>query len=238
MSFGGNVIAVAQLGLDAILVKPHRAIGPFTAHVTIKETHTDEIEVTEHPVDQGANISDHAFARPAELVIEAAWSNSPPASNVVQGLAQAVSGTINGVSSIISGNAPSQIKELYSKLLQLQKSRIPFQVFTGKRDYADMLCTSLVAETDKETENVLKITARFKQVLIAQVVVRTVSAPAGSQKDPAATMPLADKGLKQLNSIANINPAAALKAGVDAVSAKAQSTISNAISSKVTSLLG
>ena len=32
--------------------------------VWIEETHHDSVVITEHPVEQGAPISDHAFARP------------------------------------------------------------------------------------------------------------------------------------------------------------------------------
>jgi hypothetical protein len=234
--FLGTVLAGAQLGLDAILVKPVRSIGPFTAHVTIKETHTDELQVTEQPVDQGANITDHAFIKPAELQIECAWSNSPPSSNVVQSLQQAVTGTaaiFNTIdSSINSGNSPSQVKEVYARLLQLQRSRIPFAVFTGKRTYDNMLVTRLSVQTDKETENSLHVSATFRQILIAQVQVRSIGAPAENQENPETTQPVVDKGMKQLTPASTFNPGAALKAGIDAVSAKATSVV-NTISTKL-----
>ena len=238
MSATGIVTAAIQLGVDAILVRPHRAFGPFSAQVTIKESHVDELEITQQPVDQGAAITDHAFAKPAELTIECAWSDSPPAANVVQSLTNAVTGTIDGINSIISGNAPTQSRDIYQKLLLLQQSRVPMDVFTGKRHYVNMLIAAISVETDKESENALVATIRFRQVLLAQVSVRTIGAPAANQTDAAATLPLADKGTKQLASATSFNPQAALSAGINAVTAKAQAAIHAAVSSVVSSLTG
>src|SRR4051812_9475260 len=104
----GLVMAGAQLGLQSVIIKPKRAIGPFVAHVTIRERHVDELDIVDHPVEQGAQISDHAFKRPPEVTIECAWSNSPRAAGFVGGLAGAITGTIAGVQSIISGNSPDR----------------------------------------------------------------------------------------------------------------------------------
>jgi hypothetical protein len=238
MSNIGYATAAIQLGVDAILVKPRRAIGPFTAHVTIKEVHSDDLEITEQPVDQGAAVTDHAYKRPAEVVIEAMWSNSPPSNNVVGGLMNAVTGTIEGVQSIITGNSVDQIRDIYQKLLQLQESRIPFDVYTGKRHYANMLVRSLIETTDKESENALRITASLRQVLIAQVSVRTIAAPKENQLDPESTMPSVDKGVKQLGSAGNFNPVASMRAGIEAQASQLQAKVTNVVSSKVTSLLG
>ena len=41
-----------------------RSIGGIIPDVTIEEVHTDEIELTQHPVQQGAAITDHKFKKP------------------------------------------------------------------------------------------------------------------------------------------------------------------------------
>lgn len=194
----GIVTAAAQLGLDAILVKPKRGIGPFTAHVTVSERHSDDLEIVDHPVEAGSPISDHAFKRPPEVVIECIWSDSPPPRNVLDSLAGAVTGTIRGAQAIITGNSQDQVRDIYAKLVTLQESLILFDVFTGKRPYKDMLLKSLVVETDKETENILRVTAVLRHVFIVTVRVVTISAPADQQADPEATLPESAKGIKQL----------------------------------------
>lgn len=44
-----------------------RSIGGIIPDVTIDEVHTDEIELTQHPVQQGAAITDHKYKKPVSL---------------------------------------------------------------------------------------------------------------------------------------------------------------------------
>lgn len=44
-----------------------RSIGGIIPDVVVEETHTDEIEITQHPVQQGAAISDHSYKKPMTL---------------------------------------------------------------------------------------------------------------------------------------------------------------------------
>lgn len=44
-----------------------RSIGGIIPDVIIEETHSDEMEITQHPVQQGAAISDHAYKKPMTL---------------------------------------------------------------------------------------------------------------------------------------------------------------------------
>lgn len=194
----GFVSAAAQYGLQSIVVKPKRSIGAFTAQVTLEETHQDDLEITEHPVQQGASIADHAFKRPAELTVKCAWSDSPSYSSLVGGVVGAAVSTLEGVQSLITGNSASQVREVYQKLLKLQADRVPFDVYTGKRAYKNMLLRSLSVQTQRETENVLMVTAQLKQVIIVSTQTVTISTPAGTQADPAATAATVDKGSKSL----------------------------------------
>lgn len=201
----GFVTAAAQVGLESILVRPKRSIGAFVAQVTISESHKDELEITEHPVQQGASIADHAFKRPAEVTVVCAWSNSPSYSSLVGGLVGAVAQTLDGVQSLVTGNSASQVRETYQKLLKLQSDRIPFDVYTGKRAYKNMLLRSLTVETEKETENVLMVTAVLRQVII--VSTQTVTVPSAAvQADPASTAAPVDKGSKALVPAPNYTP--------------------------------
>lgn len=194
----GFVTAGVQYGLDSILIKPKRSIGPFTAQVTIEESHHDELEITSHPIEQGATIADHAYKRPAELTIRCAWSNSPVTSGLFTGISAGLQATVSGVQSIVTGNTAGQVREIYQKLLELQNKRIPFEVFTGKRSYANMLMKSLSVTTDKESENSLIVTATFYQLIIVSTQLVAIATAPENQADAPSTQPVADQGSKQL----------------------------------------
>ena len=177
--------------LVTAIFKPKRRLGSIRAQVTIEEQHTDDLVITEHPVEQGANISDHAYKRPAEVTIRVGWSNS--------GL-QSLGSIVTSAYSAVTGTGElklNYIKDVYAKLLKLQESRIPFDILTGKRSYKNMLFRSLSVTTDQTTENALLVTAVCSQVIMVQT--RTVIVPPREQhKDPAKTAPVEDKGTKQL----------------------------------------
>ena len=48
----------------ALISSPVRSIGTVIPDVVIEEAHRDELIITQHPVEKGATITDHAFARP------------------------------------------------------------------------------------------------------------------------------------------------------------------------------
>lgn len=190
--------------LGLVLFKPKRSFAGFEGYVAIEEHHSDELTITQHPVEQGAPITDHAFKNPAQLSISAGWSNSQ-----LQAVAQAGRALLGGdVQHLLS---PSYVAEIYSKLLALQAEREPFDIFTGKRRYKNMLMRSLSTTTDEKTENVLVVTASFQEVIIVETQATTLP-PAANQVDPARTAGVENAGSKQLAS-----PGAANQGAISAI---------------------
>jgi hypothetical protein len=176
--------------IDLITFRPKRAIGSISAYVTIEEQHTDELTITQHPVEQGAAITDHAYKNPAQLVIRAGWSNAS-----LPSLGDAVLAALGGDIGALA--RPSYAQEVYEKLLKLQSARAPFDIYTGKRRYKNMLMRSLATTTDQKTENVLIVTAAFQEVILVQTQATTLPDPS-AQADPSKTAAVQNAGVKQL----------------------------------------
>lgn len=198
--------AFDQAGEQAIQVTPQRSIGPFVAQVTLEETHTDELVITDHPVETGAVISDHAYMRPSEVMIRCGWSDSPGGS--ASGILGEVGGELSSLTSLVSGSGMGQPREMYQNMLELQKSRIPFEIQTGKRVYENMLVRSIRLKTDRESEGVAIVEVLCREVLLVSTQVVSVGAPAEEQEIPGQTAPTAEKGTKQLEPAPNYNAAA------------------------------
>lgn len=221
------VIPAATIGLGSLLVRPQRGLftnaedGPPDAillpQTVLEEHHDDDLQITEHPVEYGANITDHAFKLPARVVIRWLWSDSPSKPvgllGSAIGVAAAVGGplvgnilaagqTFNAVSSILSGSDPRQSKAIYEQLLKLQSDRTLISIYTGKRFYSNMLLKSIRVQTDAKTERVLSATIQCQQLLIARTKVLqvTVAASKEAQANPEKTMPPGDAGTKQLET--------------------------------------
>lgn len=183
----GFVATAALLYSDAIRARPKRQIGKIKAQVTIRESHREETQITDHPVEQGAMITDHAFELPSEVILECAWSNSPSKANPVDG-------TIAAAKDLVTGNTRDQVRSVYEDLLKLKAARDPVDVYTGKKLYRNMLVKSLAMSNDDANENALFVTVTMRQVLL--VSTRTVSgiAPPARQAQPALTNPPTDAG--------------------------------------------
>jgi hypothetical protein len=152
---GGLAGSAISSAITSILVRP-RSIDAFTADVTIEERHEDALVITQHPVETGSNISDHAYKLPAKLTIRCGWSNS------------SMSALYGVVSSLLEGSFDSDyVRSIYSKFLTLQQARSLVDVETGKRSYTNMLISRLSVVTDEKTENVLMMTCELQEILMA-----------------------------------------------------------------------
>ena len=126
----------------------------------ILSTNTQEsLTITSHPVQSGANISDHAFRNPTKISMEIMMSDV---------MASRVPGQFTeGASKSISA---------YQRLLELQRMRLPFSVKTRLGYYNNMLIESIDTPDDVNTLSGLKCTINMREILVAQVATEKVSA--------------------------------------------------------------
>lgn len=171
--------------LDIITLVP-KTIGPVKIGCTFEEAHQDELQITEHPVEKGAQINDHAFKLQPEVTIQCGWSNADLA---------ALIGTLESI--FTGGGLPSAdyISTVYSQLLALQETRQPFDVVTSMRMYRDMLFKSLRVVKDQKTGEALSVTATLKQIRIVQTQATRLP-PKEDQADPKATAETQNTGTK------------------------------------------
>lgn len=178
----GNVIGLATGAVNTIASLTGFSVGgtfgvnprlfsdsSFTALCTIEEDHTDNLTITSHPVEFGANISDHAYME-AKLV------------NIKIGYSEA-----QGTDSLV---------EMYNKFLMLQSEKTPFSIITGKRAYLDMLIESIRESTDGQTENSLILNISCREVIIVNS--KTTEATPANQADAANTASPTNNGNQSL----------------------------------------
>ncbi|MGC4125014.1 phage baseplate protein [Enterobacter sp.] len=132
-----------------------KGVGLIVPDVVVSEKHSDVLEITRHPVEVGAAVSDHAYRQPSDVIMECGFSGG--------GSLVDFSDTTN-----IGLRASLSPKEMYQNILDLQASRQPIEVITGKRTYSNMLIRSIEVTTDRNTENVLMATLTMREVLITQ----------------------------------------------------------------------
>lgn len=129
----------------------------FKGYVTTNEDASDDLEITSHPVQQGAPITDHAFKLPSQV----------------------------GIRILVNDN-DVPLSESYEKLLKLQTDRIPMKLVTGKKTYTNMLLKSVKQTTDRNTENVLALSLSLQEIIIVEVT-STLVPPRSKQKKAGST---------------------------------------------------
>lgn len=183
----------ASAGLNAISgilsVIPKGSIGGITIDATIEETLTDTLQVTEHPVEEGAQITDHSYVQMPGLVMRCGWSNASANSLL----------SLQSSSPFDGGRVTvgDYVSSVYSQLVALLQSGTVFDVVTSIRMYTSMLITSLALTRDAKTSQALMVTATMRQVRI----VSTSSAklpPTQNQATPADTAENTDVGTQSL----------------------------------------
>lgn len=68
------MIGLASIAL--LLFGKSRNIGGVIPNVVIQEVHDDAVTVTQHPVEYGAAISDHAYREPSQVMMTVGWTPS------------------------------------------------------------------------------------------------------------------------------------------------------------------
>lgn len=170
--------------LSVIFRLQSRKIGIFVPDVVVSEKHVDALEITEHPVEFGAVINDHAYKRASEVTMECGFAGGGSVLDLVN---------LSSIGLRV-GESP---REIYQQLLDLQKSRVPFDVVTGKRTYSNMLIRAIEATTDRTSENVLSCVLTLREVIMSDTQSITVTDKANMQEG-VSTAPVQNTGMKSL----------------------------------------
>jgi hypothetical protein len=174
--------------MASVTIIPQGAIGAITIDATFEETLNDELQLTQHPVEAGAQISDHSFKLPKTAIMRCGWSNACAAAQNGVNVATMIN------SSIIVADYVSAV---YSKLVALQETREPFTLMTTIRQYANMLLTGIALTRDQRTSQALMVTATLKEVILVSTSSTTLP-PLANQANPQNTAGQQNAGNVQL----------------------------------------
>jgi len=128
------------------------ATETFYFDAILRVEHNSELRVTDHPVQDGTNIVDHAYMLPLHLVLEIGMSD-------VMDVYTKGSNTQASTKSISA----------YQELLKLQQDRLPLEVGTRLNTYQNMIIERISAPDDHRTQFGLRCTVILRQIIMAVV---------------------------------------------------------------------
>lgn len=132
----------------------------FDAYFSIN--HESGLTITEHPVQSGANISDHAYMEAKTLIFEI-------------GMSDVMQDTIGKDISKFNGDSSSRSVNAYKILKQLQEERLPIEVITRLGTYKNMLIETISTQEDNKTTYGLRATVTLKEIFVVQVTTVKIS---------------------------------------------------------------
>lgn len=163
-------------GFSSVIFQFGRGIsidgGLIVPDCVVEENGRDDLQITEHPVEFGTTISDHAYKKPREVTLRWSWSNSDPAH---------LSDTF--------------VLDIYNTLLAVQAARTPFTLYTGKSAYTNMLIASVGQTTNAASEYSLATVIICREVIITYTA--AAPPPQSSQAQPQSTTSTSNTGNKQ-----------------------------------------
>lgn len=192
---GGALSTVANAVSGLVDVIPKGNIGGISIACTFSERLVDTLQVTEHPVEQGAEISDHTYVKMPEVSMRVGWSNSQSDGALADLTAllsvfdsqtpQAIAGGQISVADYVGG--------VYANLLALQQQQTLFTLQTSIRQYTSMVMTLLDLKRDPRSMQALFCDVVFRQLRV--VSTSATSLPSiSNQSTPADTAEIAQLG--------------------------------------------
>lgn len=177
------------MDIKSAIIRFHpRRIGLLVPDVVVSEKHSDTLAITEHPVEKPTTgsasgfIADHAYKCPGEVIMACGFASGGSLLDVIN----------TSFIGLYFGLSPT---ETYQQLLDLQSSRVPFDVITGKRVYRNMLIKSIDTTTDKTSEHVLNCTLTLREVIMSQTQLICV-ADKSDMRDGVSTSAVQNTGTK------------------------------------------
>lgn len=152
-------------------------IGGLVFDAILKTDHSSKVTVTNHPIESGANISDHAFVEPSEISIELAVSDS-----------ERDRGTF--------GSGKRSVKA-FQELTKLQISRKLITVVTRLKTYRNMLIISVSAPDDYTTMNAFRAVIILSEIPVVSTSRVSVNARATASSTQVQKTGSTNSGTKQ-----------------------------------------
>lgn len=149
-----------------------RSLGGLTFTVVISEAEKTTAKLTDYPVEDGVNYSDHVILAPREVTVQ-----------VGQGVDE----------------SETDPRDKLDKLRELMEAREPIELYTGKSYYKSMIITSISQTTDAKTETVLIASVTLREVRIAHTQAAAVPIiKKEKQKQPKKTVASTKRGTQQV----------------------------------------
>ena len=143
--------------------------------------HSLSVAVTDHPVQSGAAVADHAYVEPETVTLEI-------------GVSDAMTNA-----AVIAGASESRSVSAFQKLREIALARRPVSLITRLGTYSNMLVSSVSAEESADTMAALRAEITLKALNLVQTAEVSVQQTVSSSKIAYRTGVSGLRGLRRRN---------------------------------------
>ncbi len=139
------------------------AVGAVEFDCSVSETHVDEAEITDHPVEGGADMTDHIRKLPVSLELNGLITNTPVA----------IMASLTGGSPVTTDVLPfvlDRVEAGYAELRRTMDEGERLDVSTSLRSYENMAIKNLVVSRDVSNGNVLNCKIGLREIIEAKAL--------------------------------------------------------------------
>jgi hypothetical protein len=158
-------------------------VGSIDIDVTVTDNHSLKSIVTNHPVEDGSNLSDHVYNEPDSYSMQGMITNTP----------------LRGPGLLGFGGTTDSVQTVFDALRKLRDDKIPFTVITSLRRYENMVFSDINIPRDSQTGQTLRFSATMIQIVTVSVETTTLSELGLSEGLKDSGTPTRDRG-KQVTS--------------------------------------
>lgn len=175
-------------GVMSIFSKTLPMLGPIEFDAKLEGVTSKAIQLTQYPVEFGANVNDHAVLLPDRYLLTGAVSNTPlglglddigmmGAGAVATAVGGVAGAAITAVSAyLLSGSEETRAATAWASLTEILRARARFDLVTEYETMKDMVLIRLDQRTRPEDEDGLIFVAELQQIrLISSQVSRGVT---------------------------------------------------------------
>lgn len=135
-------------------------LATVTFDVSENETHKSTAKVTDHPIEEGANISDHVVVGP-DLLTLVAWVSNTPIANEAE----------------LAVLSPQRAEEAYETLRLMKNAGTTCKVLTTLRAYTSMVITSISVPRNAPLGDAINVTVELQEIRTATSETIAAAAP-------------------------------------------------------------
>lgn len=153
MANGLSIILPYKKEEQQQLIKIKTNIAGYFFDGFMEVEHTSKVQITSHPIQTGANISDHAYEEPDELNMKIIMSD-------------AMSSISEDSEKQFAGIAYTRSVGAYKILRELLKQKKVFSVGTRLKTYDNMMMQSLTVNDNADSMNGLVADISMRQIFV------------------------------------------------------------------------